>query len=396
MQKKDFKLYLSLICYTLLPSIYLLVRMNIISVQNVDINIMGQMEWFNLIDEVLVTTLTVPLYFLLKPESQKNKNGFVFLMSFAIYAIFTALIMAHIGFIASYMNAENAEQYLFMQALAMLAGFVSTFMVMLFVLNTDDSVIWKVLIVKLIMQAACDWICISKFGDVGAAYSEIITNACIGLITVLLAIKKKYLSFSIPSKIFFRQWMKIGLFAGVQIFLDNFIYAIMVCKMVNAVSESGNYWVANNFIWGWLLVPVTCMVEVVKKNNLNKLTKQNVWKYALMICCVWICTMPVWNRFISGPMATDAEMVLQIVTPLIPFYFCYIVSAVIDGWFVSKGRTIYNAINSLIVNVGYYGIIYVMYRYGIFTMSMQFIIRMFGFGMVVHMIASVIMYIVCK
>lgn len=54
MTKKDFKLYGSLILYALLPSVYLLIRIQIVAVSGVDINIMGQIEWFDLIDEVLV------------------------------------------------------------------------------------------------------------------------------------------------------------------------------------------------------------------------------------------------------------------------------------------------------------------------------------------------------
>lgn len=60
--------------------------------------------------------------------------------------------------------------------------------------------------------------------------------------------------------------------------------------------------------------------------------------------------------------------------------------------FVSHGRTIYNAINSLIVNVGYYGIIYLAFKRGMFAENMMFIIGMFGCGMLVHMAASILMY----
>ena len=41
--KNDIKMFLTLILWMLLPSVYLLVRMNIVSVNNVDINILGQM-----------------------------------------------------------------------------------------------------------------------------------------------------------------------------------------------------------------------------------------------------------------------------------------------------------------------------------------------------------------
>lgn len=395
MTKKDFKLYGSLILYALLPSVYLLIRMQIVAVSGVDINIMGQIEWFDLIDEVLVTALTVPLYFLLKPDKEKtapDKNCAAFLASFAVYTAFTIVVMMKIGSIAKFMNAENAVQYLFMQALSMLAGFVGTFMVMIFTLNDDDKLVRRLLVSRLCLQVVADWIFISSFKDVGAAYAEIAVNAVIGLIAVLSAYSKGYLKFAMPGKTFLKDWCKIGAFAGIQIFLDNFIYAVMVCKMVNAVSESGNYWVANNFIWGWLLVPVTCLVEVIKKNDKIRLTMKNCWRYLIMIFAVSLITMPRWKSFISGPMASDGNVIMKIVLPLVPFYITYMISAVIDGWFVSHGRTIYNAINSLIVNVGYYGIIYLAFKRGMFAENMMFIIGMFGCGMLVHMAASILMY----
>lgn len=395
MTKKDFKLYGSLILYALLPSVYLLIRMQIVAVNGVDINIMGQIEWFDLIDEVLVTALTVPLYFLLKPDKGKiasEKNCAAFLVSFAVYTAFTIIVMLKIGSIAKFMNAENAVQYLFMQALSMLAGFVGTFMVMIFTLNDDDKLVRRLLVSRLCLQVVVDWIFISSFKDVGAAYAEIVVNTVIGLIAILSAYSKGYLKFAMPGKAFLKDWCKIGAFAGIQIFLDNFIYAVMVCKMVNAVSESGNYWMANNFIWGWLLVPVTCLVEVIKKNDKIRLTMKNCWRYLIMMFAAWLITMPRWKSFISGPMASNGDVIIKIVLPLVPFYVTYMVSAVIDGWFVSHGRTIYNAINSLIVNVGYYGIIYLAFKRGMFAENMMFIIGMFGCGMLVHMAASILMY----
>ena len=392
MEKKDFKLYGSLLLYALLPSIYLLIRMQIISINSVDINIMGQLEWFDLIDEILVTVLIVPLYFLLKPDKSSDKNMSAFLISFGIYIFFTIVIMTRISTIADFMQASNAVPYLFMQALSMLSGFIGTFMIMIFTLNSNDKLVRQTLVCRLALQVLADWFLISMFKDIGAAYAEIVVNTFVGLFTIYLAYRKGYLNFQRPDKKFLFDWSKIGLFSGIQIFLDNFIYAIMVCKMVNAVSESGNYWVANNFIWGWLLVPVTCLVEIVKKNDEKALKVKNCWKYLAGILLLWIVSMPFWKAFINGPMASNGKEIVRIVYPLIPFYVTYLISAVIDGWFVSKGKTLYNAINSVIVNIGYYGIVYMLFKHGVFTMNMNFIVMMFGFGMVVHMIGSIIMY----
>lgn len=390
MQKKDFRLYISLILYSLLPSIYLLIRMQIIPVKEVDINVMRQLEWFDLINKILVTTLTVPLYFLLKPEQSKNQNWSVFLVSFIVYALFIAIVVVLIGGIAKFMRSQHAMQYLFMQALSMLTGFVGIFMVMIFTLNSDDQLIRWLLIIRLFLQVLADSVLIYTFRDIGAVYAEIAVNILVGMIAMFLAASRGYLNGTKINKAFFKSWGKIGVFAGVRIFLENYIYVVMVCKMVNAVSQSNNYLVANNVILGWLFVPVICLVEVIKKNNLQNLTFKNCWKYIIVILSLWLITMPMWKKLIFGSMAEDDEM-MKIVIPLIPFFVAYMVLAVIDGWFISKGKTVYNAINSLIVCL-YYGIVYSLFKKGMFIADMRFIINMFGFGMVVHMLVSIVMW----
>ena len=392
--KSDLKLLISLIVWMLIPSIYLLIRMNIVLVNNVDINILGQMEWFDLIDEVITTMLVVPLYSLLSKEKSKYKNGIAFLTSFLIYLLFIIMIVYHITGITRFMNAEYAKEYLLLQSISLVFSFLLTFVVLLLTINSDHKLVWILIIVKVIMLSICDSILIGKYKDIGAAYSEIFVNVLLSIFSIVLIISKGYIGLKRTKLSFFNEWFQIGKFAGIQIFLDNLIYAIIIVKMVNAVNEAGNYWVANNFIWGWLLVPVTCFSELIKKNNLSTINFKNAWKYALVIVGLWIITMPFWEIFINKAMAVDSDRIMPIVMLNIPFYLTYIVSAFIDAWFISKGKTIYNMIISLIVNIVYYGIVFVLFRNGAFKMNMNFIIYMFGGGMVVHMILSIILYFV--
>mgnify|MGYP006918967577 FL=1 len=50
----------------------------------------------------------------------------------------------------------------------------------------------------------------------------------------------------------------------------------------------------------------------------------------------------------------------------------------------------YNAVNSLIINIVYYGIFFVLYLTKIITFTMDVIILMFGFGMVAHFVISIV------
>ena len=49
--------------------------------------------------------------------------------------------------------------------------------------------------------------------------------------------------------------------------------------MVNAVNEQGNYWVANNIIWGLLLIPIMALAEIVKKDCKENIDKNKLIQY---------------------------------------------------------------------------------------------------------------------
>ena len=68
--------------------------------------------------------------------------------------------------------------------------------------------------------------------------------------------------------------------------------------------------------------------------------------------------------------------------------FFYSLSIVPDSIFIGLGKTKYNAINSVIINLGYYGLFYLLYSLHRIAFDMNMIIFMFGFGNVVHMIIS--------
>lgn len=392
-KKKDIKNFLALCLWTLMPSVYLLVRMNIVSVNNVDINILGQMEWFDLIDEMITTAFITPLYCLLK-NKESGKNGFSFLVSFGVYFLFTVIISLYIGNISAFMNAEYAKEYLLMQSVAMLIAFAGVYANLLFIIYDQYKFIVLLTVVRLLLLSFFDFLMIPAYKDIGASYSEIIVNTIIAILSIAFIVKEKYISFAACNRQFLCSWARIGAFSGLQIFLDNFIYAFIVVRMVNAVSESGNYWVANNFIWGWLLVPITCLAQVIQKNSLKSVTFHNVWKYICLTICVWALTVPLWRPFIHGTMGIRNDKdILNILYILVPYYVCYTVAAMLDAWFVSRGKTIYLFINSAIVNIVYYGIMYALFNMGVFQLNIYFIIHLFGLGMVVHMIFSVLLYL---
>lgn len=399
MKNKDLKLLLYLIIWNLIPSIYFTIRANIISVSGVDIDILGQMEWFDVINEILVTVLTIPIYYFLKKDNTNGYQNFkVGSTLFGIYFIFATLVALNIEPLTRFMNVSGninvINKYLFLQTFSLLLNFIIILMIIFFTLNKKFKAFEALIVIKFISLAFFDFLLIPQFLEYGAAYSEIIVNFTIAIASIILGFKLKTLSLKKEEITFrYKDFLRVGSFAGFQIFLDNFIYIVIIMKMVNSVSETGNFWMANNFIYGWLLVPAFALGEVIKASSFKKITFKNSWHYAIYIVIIWFITMPFWKFFIEKGLASNPMVLLPIISPQIVFYVFFIVCVVLDSYFISNGQTIYLAIISLIVNVVYYGIAFILFRNGFFTMNIKFIIYLFGFGMLTHMVFSILFYI---
>ena len=62
-------------------------------------------------------------------------------------------------------------------------------------------------------------------------------------------------------------WIRIGGLSGLESFIRNAAFALIIIRMINEVQEQGTFWVANSFIWGWLLLPILALGELIKRDT---------------------------------------------------------------------------------------------------------------------------------
>ncbi len=74
----DWKLFVSLICLALVPAIIQAIETFVIStnVSTSGIDVIGQIEWFDLIDETIQAFLIIPLYSILNVILKQIKKDF--------------------------------------------------------------------------------------------------------------------------------------------------------------------------------------------------------------------------------------------------------------------------------------------------------------------------------
>ena len=102
----------------------------------------------------------------------------------------------------------------------------------------------------------------------GIGVSNILVNALLLAVTIALLYREGVVVFERRRLDFgwVKEFFKVGGISGLESLVRNIAYMLMVVRMVNVVNEQGTYWVANNFVWGWLLLPVTQLAELIKEN----------------------------------------------------------------------------------------------------------------------------------
>ena len=404
----DWKMYLALCLLALVPAIYQTIVTKLITstASPGSLDIVGQMEWFDLIDETICAFLIVPMYSVLsKAHKQENFNKIVFKLGIIVvglYALFSIGIFIYGIRLVSYMNPNEinigaAYQYLSLETIAFMIGIIFSYVSVVFIVIDKSRYMYVFLVSKIVLALLSDFALIPNMGVNGIAVSNIIANTVMGALGVLILVLTKELKpgkFSKDDIPYLKDWGRIGLFAGGQQFLDNIIYALMIVRMVNAVSESGNYWVANNFIWGWLLIPITCLAEIIRKDagaNGYKLKQINYYSITAIFIAIWFALIPTYQWFFGTVEGLqNPAYIFEIILKNLGFYVAYALSQIPDAIFVGMGKTKYNAINSLICNIVYYGIWFILYQTKTVTMTMDMIIVMFGVGNIVHWTVSLV------
>ncbi len=415
MNEKDLRfptnLFCSLMLLSLIPFLYTLVRTNLIAdIPSTDgLGIAGHIEWFDLINETIQAFLIMPLYALLNKciqDKQKFRERVfqTFLIVNIIYLLFSLVVLIYCNHIVSAMvvgPTHRVTSYLELETVGFIIANIVSFVNVLFVVKEKTFYIYAMVIFRTLFTIMGDLFLIPKFGVNGIAYSNIAVNSVCVVLCLIAVFREKLFSVSFKfEKSFVKDYLFIGSFSGFQILLDNFIYFFIVCKMVNAVAEQGNYWTANNIIWGLMLIPILALAEIIKKDCKDTLTSTKIKHYNVIILVTflaWLLFIPLLDPFLKNVMGIDNfQTIKHILVILMPFYLAYNYTVLFDSIFIGYGKTQYCFFISFIVNLVYYPIVYGLMLKGFFTPDMTFICMMFGFGMVTHLMCSIICFMIHK
>ena len=402
----NWKLFISLLVMGLCPSIYITLRVFFLGKLPGDwvFSIAGQLSWVNLLYEILDEAIILPLYFFMG-KAINNKNDYTnriktgLIISFSVYAVCSVFIIGFTNPLLSIMATSKdiiseSVIYIRIESIANIFILLSNFILICLITLGKSRYVYILTVAKLILSIVFDTFLVStlnisaNLGVNGIGYSNIIVNIILFAVSVVLLSKEGYKIFN-KEKLSFtwaKEFIKIGSISGLESFVRNIAYMLMISRMVNMVNEQGTYWVANSFIWGWLLLPINQLGELIKQevSTDEKAIKNNTLGYfavTAIVCLVWFITIPGWKGFMANVLQfSDVDKLYNLVTLLLGFYVLYALQNVFDCEFYGLGKTNYMLFESIVTNSIYYGIAFALYLAGKWTPTLMSIALLFGVG----------------
>ena len=418
LSKINYKLFLALLILGLAPTIYTTVRVFFLGglPGEWSFSIAGQLSWVNLIYEILKEAIILPLYYFInKAKDDKSKFSNIvrtgMLISLAVYAILSAVVFVFAEPLLTLMATDStiiAESavYIRIESIAHVFTILADFILVALVAINKSKYLYAFTGAKLVLCLVSDTFLVSalpvsaNLGVNGIGYSNIIVNALL-LVTSLILLAKEEINVFAKDKLDFgwaKEFFKVGSVSGFESLVRNVAYMVMIARMVNVVGEQGTYWVANNFIWGWLLLPVIQLGELIKEEV--SADKENVRRNSLgyfsitaVISVLWFACIPAWKPFMTHVLGfTDVDKLFSLVMLLVGFYVLYAIQNVFDSTFYGLGKTNYMLFESVVTNSIYYGIAFILYATNIWIPTLTGIALLFGIGNAFDSIVSMVAY----
>ena len=414
----DYKLFFALLVLGFVPTVYNTVRVFFLGQLPGEwsFSIAGQLSWVNLIYEILNEAIILPLYPFVskfcddkKVFSNRVRTGM--LISFGVYAILSALVIIFAEPMLKLMATdvsiiEASVTYIRIESIANIFAILSQFSLVALVAINKQKYLYVLTGTRLVLCLASDVFLVSSLpvsaglGVNGIGYSNIIVNAVILIVSLVLMSNEEVAIFD-KTKLDFswaKEFFKVGGLSGVESLVRNVAYMLMIARMVNVVGEQGTYWVANNFIWGWLLLPVIQLGELIKqevakdKENV-RLNSLGYFGITAIVCALWFLAIPLWRPFMTIVLGfSDVDKLMRLVLILVGFYVLYAVQNVFDSTFYGLKKTNYMLFESVVTNAIYYGIAFVLYASGVWNPTLIGIALLFGIGNAFDSVVSLAAY----
>lgn len=402
----DYRLWFAIILTALLPTLYSTVRIYFLNSlpDTWSVSIAAQAAWLNLAYEVVQEALLLPLYYVFGKviadrAALRERVGDAFLVALLSYGLLTIAILLGSDWLTRAMSQQpelqaKTAEYVRLEALGIMVGVLNDICIIVVVALSWSRVLIALVAARAMLTILFDSVFVGQFdfsldlGVQGVALTNIAVGALLFMPSIAILARAGVLGIPHLGRVegWKRDWFCVAIRSGLEAGVRNLAFSLMILKLVNEVNEAGLFWVTNNFIWGWLLLPVLTLGTLIRQdvgNHQGKIDGRLAGYFWLTVIIVglWLVTIPAWRWFIANAMGSDeAGKVVYLALVFLGFYVVFALNHVLDSYLYGMGRTDLMLYQSLFVSVIYYGGAFVAYLAGEFVPDLNKIAFLFGGG----------------
>ncbi len=414
----DWRLFLFILLFLGLPSIYQLYRVRLIGNELPDTSslaIVSQWQFVGLVVEVFQEASVLAIFFFLGSQirsstaAQFDRTKSVFTFIFLASLVFSAGVFvfrdAFIALIGTPPDIQDQTRaFLGISIASVPFTVLAAAIIVLFESLGLRSLVFIMAIANVVFRFLLDTLFFGGFAFslqadvVGVGWATLLASLALFLVGVALLIRAKNVPLgelrTLPSFTDMRTYLRVGLGSGTDSLVRNMFYFFMIIRIVNTIgsTEIGGYYLAIQILWSFMLVPVLALSDSAKalvanaSHDIGRV--RNLWRSSMIITTgimvAWIAITPLFSSF-ANVLSNDQETVKWATTAfgilLVP-YILLSFNIVMDSFFYGLGLTKYLAYQSIITNGSVYVAAFLLYVSGIWEPTFESVMMLFALGIV--------------
>ena len=425
----DWRLFLFILLFLGLPSIYQLYRVYLVGNElpgTDSLAIVSQWQFVGIVVEVFQEATVLAIFFFLGSQLRggvatqldraKSVLSFIFVASLVFSAgvfIFRDAFITLIG--TSDEIQSQTRDFLGISIFSIPFTLMAAAIVVLFESLRLRTLVLVMAIVNVLLRFALDSLFFGGYafsldaGVIGVGWATLLASLGFSVIGLALLVRVKEVRLgalrTMPTFTGMREYLRVGLGSGIDSLVRNVAFFFMIIRIVNTIGseEIGGFWLANQIIWSFLLVPVLAFADSAKAMIANAshdiAQVRKLWQSSMVITAgmllVWIVLFPVFPAF-AGFLSDDSESIAWAVTAFGILFVPYVLfsfNTVMDSVFYGVGRTQYMAYQSIITNGTVYLAAFLLYVAGLWEPTFESVVALFALGILVDSFLTVVFLI---
>ncbi len=423
----DWRLFLFILLFLGLPNIYQLYRVYLIGNELPDtgsLAIVSQWQFVGLVVEVFQEATVLAIFFFLGSQIRSGSSvqldraksvlSFIFVASLAFSLGVFVFRDAFITLINTSTDIQDqTREFLAISVFSIPFTLLSAATVVLFEALRLRTLVFIMAIANILLKYILDTLFFGGYsfslnaGVAGVGWATLLASLGLFLIGLALLFRTRRAEIgpgtllSLPTFTDMREYLRVGLGSGVDSLVRNVAFFFMIIRIINAIGgeEIGGFWLANQIIWSFMLVPVLALSDSAKamvanvSSDISKVRK--LWHTSMLIttaiALIWIILFPAFPSF-AGFLSGDQESVGWAVTAFGILFVPYVLfsfNTVMDSVFYGIGQTRYMAYQSILTNGTVYFAAFLLYLSGIWNPSFEGVVTLFALGILVDSFLTV-------